>query len=679
MPAKYATGKLQFTNPGSLGTGAFSFEGLFYLADIATQNQYLFHMQAGAGASPNTILFVDTTGKLNFWVNGGSARVSNTTAMTVNRWYRVVGTCNNTGSGGTVCRMWLDETESDYTGATVAVSVGTHTGDVNIGGRNYDSGSRNIVNGMSHKVRIYNVVLDPTHIQTRGLDLATQYAANLVLRADLDSNLNGLDSTGAATTGTATSCTLQQWPVNKTRLCGWYRPSDAGNTVTAGRYSTLLDLSGCSNNLTEVSSSGPAQVTSSGVGLGIEHAWFDGSTDYLQKSAGAVLSNQRHTLVGFAGSYNTPWGAERVLAAVGTLATTDSDVASIGVKTGTGQPISTINGVAVGTHTLAHSTTPRMLAYSADDTNGAIWSDDRWEACSRDATPDTDDDLRVGASMATTPGEFWYGQLYELFVFSESYTADGDLDDLHALGITRGYYAAATRLVTFEGSSSVAGSSSTLGQNLPMRVADTLSDAIVLNYSNSAENRAHFSSGYATQPGSSYALGWFSKSSRFFILQPFGNDYLGTGTEGYSGTVTFASVLSDYQAIVTTASADYQRIAHWETIARGSVGVAVVDDDNIGERERDRRLVFSGLTGVYRLNMDTISALDPVINVDTMVNFEIADAVHLITTGGNYAGDEIHLDNDGFALLATQFDARYSGLIATGGARWRASRNGRCR
>lgn len=667
MPAKYKDpafpttnlgGKLQFANPGGLGTGAFSFEGLFYLRDF-TVNQYLFHMQAGAGASPNTIIFVDTTGKLNFWVNGGGARVSSTTVMVANRWYRVVGTCNNLGSGNTICRMWLDETESDYTAVTAAVGVGTHTGDVNIGGRNYDSGARNILDGMAHKVRIYNTVLDPTHIQTRKLDLATQYAANLVFKADLDSNLNGLNSTGAATTGTATNCTLQQWPVDMTRMCGWYRQSDPGNINASGRYSTVLDLSGCGNNVANASSTGPFRVTTGG--LGIEHAWFDGSATYLEKSAGAFIDKTRNTIVAFAGSYNTPWGANRTLACVGTLASTDSEVTSLGVKTGTGQPNALIAGTEMGLHTLAHSTTPRLIAWSASNgTDAAIQTDDRWLADAVIGTG-TDDDLRVGASMGGTPGEFWYGDLYELFVFQESYNEEGDLDDLHALGITRGYYAAATKLIAFEGSSTGAGFGSTLGNNLPALCADTLSDAIVLNYSNNSENRTHFSTNYATQPGSSYALGWFDKADRALILQAYGNDY--------DGSTAYATILAGYQAIVTTVSGDYARIGHWEAHPRGSVGAGLVDDANIADRERDRWAFIDGLTGVYRMQFDLISELDqrPAIAQNTDDDNEVADRLHDITTGVHYAGDEIHLDDSGFALLAAQFDARYAGLFVTSG------------
>lgn len=654
MPAKYANGKLQFAYPGGLGTSAFSVEALVYLRAIGTNPQYLFHLQSSIGGTPYSLFMAQTDGTLQTWVAGSNARTS-TEALATNRWYRVVMTCTNQ-TGSMVVRMFIDNTECSYTGATAAVSGGDHAGIVNVGGRNYDTG-RIIQDGMMHKARVYNVVLDPSHITDPDIDLATQYAANLVFRADLDSDLNGLDSTGAATTGTATLCTLQQWPVDKTRLCGWYRPSDAGNSVTSSRFTTLVDLSGCGNDITEVSSSGPRQVTN--VGLGIVHAYFNGSSNYLQRAAGAVVSNQRHTVVAFTG------GLYQVLACVGTHASADSEVLSL-AGTAASRPVVVLNGNTIGTHTLAHSVTPRMVAYSANDIVGAIQTDNRWEETNIDEPGDTDDDIRVGAAMGSTPTEFFQGRLYELFIFSEAYVAEGDLDDLYELGKTRGYYDDATRLVVFEGSSTVQGTASTYGRNLPALCSDVLSDAVVLNYGNGGESLANFTGGYATQGGSASALGWFDKSARFFIIQPFGNDYTGTGDNGYGGTTTYAQVLAGYQSFVTTTvGADYGRVGHWEAIARGSVGSGVTDDTNIATREWARQAIFTGLTGVYRFNFDAISGLAVVQTPGNEASQ--AAAVHETTTNGNYAGDEIHLDDDGFALLETQFNMRIGGLFASGG------------
>lgn len=672
MPGKYASGKLQFPYPGGLGTSAFSLECLVYLRSLA-DNQYLFHLQASGGSGVYTLLMVTTSGVLQAWTAGGNSQTS-TNTLSLNRWYRIVATCKNV-LNDMVWRFWIDETECGYTGTNTLLSAANHGGDVNVGGRSFDTARSVLSNGMIHRARVYNTVLDPTHIQTRGLDLLTQYAANRAFRADLDNNLNGIDSTGAATTGTATNCTLQSWPTTKTRLCGWYRPSDAGNSVTASRFTTLADLSGCGNDITEVSSSGPRQVTNAG--LGIVHAYFDGTSNYLQKAAGAILSNQRHTVVAFAGLYNTHTNANRVLACVGTLATANSEVLSLGAKANTGQPLASLNGVDVATHTLAHSCTPRMIAYSANDVDGAIQTDNRWEEAPIDEPPDTDDDLRVGGAMATTPTEWFHGQLYEMLIFQESYIADGDLDDLYELGKTRGYYTDAEKMVVFEGSSTVYGTASTYGQNLPALCSSELSDCVVLNYGNGGESLSHFTSGYAAQGGSTAATGWFDKADRFFVIQPFGNDYIGTGTDGYGGTTTYDTVLAGYQTFVTTTvGADYARVGHWEAIARGSVGAGVVDDTNIAARERARQRIFGDLTGVYRFNFDSIAGLAV---TQSGVDATLATNVHTITTGGNYAGDEVHLDDDGFALLVTQFGLRVDGLFASGPARLSRGRYGRYR
>lgn len=572
------------------------------------------------------------------------------------------------------------------TGGRVGVgAVPAADGPINVGHSTVGTTARDIV-GMMHKVGCWAAKLTATEVAKlagngyRAHNPDEIQPSALFLNCEFDGNTdNECDATtgtpGAKTNGTPTL--TNRVPGDIPGVGFWLKSSAAGNTITSSRLATAIDYAGSALTCVEAGAAGPIVITPPS-GIVVPHASMRSDVDkYLDNATGAsgLPVNARYaSILAFMSGLSTQTtpsrNEPRYIMACGDPATNGAGKAELWLST-SGFPVGGEAGTTArttGTAKRVDCASPRLMGAIFRSGGVDVWADDQKTTGATPCTAATS----TGFRMFATPGtrDYWCeGRVYDVLMYQRP------LDDEEVLtiraafrdadttaGVSGSYFSEAIGLLATVGSSSMYGYQSYWQQNLFVRCQDRLADRIVYNFGQVSAHRDTIQGLIDTHMQAADVLALFPKANRHAIIQPFGNDYDGTGTYGYGGTVTYATVLATIQASVNDLLTDYAKVGHWETIARGSVGGGVMDDTNIANREWARQDLFADLTGVYRLNFDSIVGL--AVEQEDGDTATQASNVHLITTGPYYNVDEIHLDDDGFALLATQFNTRIDGLFS---------------
>lgn len=599
-----------------------------------------------------------------------------------------------------VCVCWdgglLQSGVTGYiNGVAFAITGGTGTGvgavpvadgAINVGHSTVGTTARDVV-GMMHNVACWNTVLTateaaklagngyrahkPIEIQPTRLFLNTPFDGNT------DNECNATTGTpGAKTNGTPTL--TNRVPGDIPGVGFWLKTSAPGNTITASRLGTVIDYAGSPLTAAESGGSGPIVKTPT-FGLTIAHAScrsdFDKYIDNATGASGVPVNARRASILAFVSGISTQATASRneprYICALGDPATNGAGKAELWINT-SGFPVGGEAGTTArttGTAKRIDCASPRLMGAVFKTGGVDVWADDQKTTGATPCTAATS----TGIRFFSTPGtrDYWFeGRVYDVLMYQrplhddEVLTIRAAFRDADATaGISGSYFSDATGLVSTVGSSSMFGYQSDWTVNLFVLCQPSLADRLVYNFGAVSAHKDNIASTINTHLQAADVLALFAKANRHAIIQPFGNDYDGTGTNGYGFSTTYDQVLASYQASVNDLATDYAKIGHWETIARGSVGGGVVDDANIAARERARQRIFSDLTGVYRFNFDSIAGLAV---TQSGVDATLATNVHTITTGVNYNVDEVHLDDDGFALLRVQFNTRIDGLFSAG-------------
>lgn len=603
----------------------------------------------------------------------------NSTGLKNHEWIHVVLVWNGSSVDGTNTICYINGTALGATGGRAGVgAIPVPDGSIAVGGGIVNS-NRDIV-GMLHKVAVWNTQLTATEAAKlagngyRAHNPDEIQPTKLIVNCEFDGNTdNECDATtgtpGAKTGGTPTL--TNRVPGDIPGVGFWFKAKAAGNTITSTRVATAIDYAGSALTAVETSSSGPIKQSLGGSGDAYAASiWSIGK--YLTNAAasGLPFNARAATILGFSASIGTPpfpgQGA-RVLMALGDPA--GAGKAEVWLDT-SGFPVGgeadAVTARTTGTSKRVDCANARLIGAVFRTTGVDAWADDAKTAGGTPCTAATGTGFRLFATCGSgTPIRNWDGHIYDVLFYQralhddEVTTVRAAFRDADATaGIGQSYFADATGVVSLVGSSSSYGYQSSYAAGLMRLAQPQLADKIVYNFGRVSGTRDHISTLVSGSMLAADVLALFPKANRHAIIQPFGNDYDGTGTNGYGGSVTYATVLASYQSSVDALKAEYTKVAHWETGARGAVGGGVVDDTNIEAREAARQSLISALTGVYRLNFDTIPELAPADGT--------AAEIHAITTGAYYNADEIHLDDDGFAKLVEQFNASAGGLFSAG-------------
>lgn len=613
----------------------------------------------------------------------------NSTGLKNHEWIHVCVTWNGGVTNSTDVACYINGVAFSVTGGRNGVgTVPAADGSIAVGGGIINA-TRDIV-GMLHKVAVWNAQLTATEAaQLAGNGYRAHNPdeirpTNLIVNCEFDANTdNECDATtgtpGAKTGGTPTL--TNRVPGDIPGVGFWLKSSAAGNTITSSRLATAIDYAGSPLTCVEAAASGPI-VKQPASGLTEKHASLRSDFDkYLDNATGAsgLPINARYaSILAFMSGISTQAfisrNEPRYIMACGDPATTGAGKAELWIDT-SGFPVGGEAGTTArttGTAKRIDCASPRLMGAIFRSGGVDVWADDEKTTGATPCTAATS----TGFRMFATPGtrDYWCeGRVYDVLMYQRPLD-DAEVETIRAAfrdadataGVSGSYFSDATGLISTVGSSSMWGYSSDWTVNLLVLCQDKLKDRMVYNFGMVSANRSSMAGTVNTHLQAADVLALFPKANRHAIIQPFGNDNDGSGTYGYGGTTTFASVLSDIQAIVTDLLTDYAKVGHWETIARGVIGTDT--DATIATRERDRQLLFAGLANVYRFNFDSIVGLAVTQSADDAT---LAANVNTITTGSNYNADEIHLNDTGFALLATQFNLRVAGLFSSDNARGR--------
>lgn len=105
--------RLTFTSSTlCLSTGDFTIEMWSRFNTLATNNRHLYEQRVGTTAQVVPFIFADTSGRINYHVNGAVRIQSNTSALTTNTWYHIA-----VSRSGTSTKLFLSGTQvgSTYT------------------------------------------------------------------------------------------------------------------------------------------------------------------------------------------------------------------------------------------------------------------------------------------------------------------------------------------------------------------------------------------------------------------------------------------------------------------------------------------------------------------------------------------------------------------------------------
>lgn len=605
----------------------------------------------------------------------------NSTPLKNHEWVHVVLVWNGSSVDGTNTICYINGAAHAATGGRAGVgAIPVPDGSIAVGGGIVNS-NRDIV-GMLHKVAVWNAQLNATEAAQlagngyRAYDPDEIRPTNLIVNCEFDGNTdNECDATtgtpGAKTGGTPTL--TNRVPGDIPGVGFWFKAKAAGNTITSTRVATAIDYAGSALTAVETASSGPIQQSLGGSGDAYAASiWSIGKYLSNAASGGLPFNARAATILGFSASIGTPpfpsSAIPRVLMALGDPA--GAGKAEVWLDT-SGFPVGgeadAVTARTTGTTKRVDCANARLIGAVFRTTGVDAWADDAKTAGGTPCTAATGTGFRMFATCGSgTPIRNWDGHVYDVLFYQRALHDDEVIavraafrDADATAGIGQSYFQDAVGVVSLVGSSSSYGYSSTYAAGLMRLAQPELADKIVYNFGRVSGTRDHISTLVSGSLLAADVLALFPKAKRHAIMQPFGNDYDGTGTNGYGGSVTYATVLASYQASVDALKAEYAKVAHWETGPRGSVGGGVVDDTNIQNREAARQSLISGLTGMYRLNFDSLPDLAPEDGT--------AGKIHAITTGLYYNADEIHLNDDGFTLLAGQFEMRLTGLFSADG------------
>jgi hypothetical protein len=700
MPTAVANALVDGTSGGT-GSG-FSWSGWIDQTQTggSSTGYYGFELTATGSASSAIRIWIGVSASryIRFEVFNAttSMRCERDYTISNNRWVRF-GVSWDGGLSNTGAKLYIDGAEftvasssRDGVGACPA-PLGT----IGIGCSPYGSTRDHV--GRMHKVGMWRKVLTADQFARlhgtgyRVHDPNEIEAADLILNVPFDADSTNAPASGVGTAGAPTlgSVTMtNRFPGDIPGVGFWYKAESAGNTITGGRIATALDYAGSARTAIETSTSGPAKTTDTGLGIAHGSHLSDGNYYLSHASASGLHVNASDaSILAFVSAISTQAfvsrNEPRYIAALGDPATGGAGEAELWVSVD-GFPVGGEAGTTArttGNVKRMDAASPRLMGAIFRTGGVDVWADDEITVGATPCTAATNTGFRLFAVPGTT--DYWFeGRSYDVLIYQHAMHADDVLtvraafrDADATAGVSGSYFSEAVGLIATVGSSSMFGYMTDWRDGLLVAVQPSLADRIVYNFAQVSAGRSALAGVVNTHLQAADVLALFPKANRHAIIQPFGNDNDGSGTFGYGGSTTFASVLSDIQATVTDLLTDYAKVGHWETIARGSIGTDT--DTTISVRERDRQSLFSGLANVYRFNFDSIVGLAV---TQSVVDATLAANVNTITTGPNYNADEIHLNNTGFALLATQFNAMIDGLFLAGNVRWRSSpRATRCR
>jgi hypothetical protein len=582
-------------------------------------------------------------------------------------------------------------------------AVASPTASVAVGGSIINTNRDHV--GMLHKVAAWNTVLTLAEVQQlAGLGSRAYNPSEIqpssrfvdaAFDANTDNNCNATTGTPGAKTG-GTPTLTNRVPGDIPGVGFWFKPGAAGNTLSSGRITTAIDYAGSTLTATQGTLANAPHYATLG-GPGDRYAAPDSGVDlYLDSSAasGPAFDARYSSILSFASPFTTQAHVSRqfprIIMSLGNPATTNGGKAELwlsldGFPVG-GEASSTAR--TTGTVKRADAANPRLLAAVFSATGVNVYADDDVTTNSTPATAATGTGFRLFGALGATITNKFDGHVYDTLFYQRPLHAD-EIETIRAAfrdedataGISTSYFSEAVGLIATVGSSSMYGTGASNYAGLLKLVQPSLADRIIYNFARPSGTRAHIQTFVDTYAQAADVLALFPKANRHAIIQPFGNDNDGSGTFGYGGSTTFASALADIQATVTDLLTDYAKVGHWETIPRGSIGTDT--EATLATRERDRWALIAGLTGVYRFNFDTITELDPRQPglTDPEDDNEVFTAVDTLTSNGAYFNaDQIHLNDGGFALLATQFNLRIGGLLSSGRgtSRWGEGRSRRC-
>lgn len=648
--AKYSVGSSQTVT-------AFTFMAWVFFRSNASASQYLLNLNFAANSTIGTIVNM-TAGVPNVWAFGGAGSMRPCSATLANgRWYHLCVTWDGVDAAGV--NWYVDGVLSN--GATGSDPGAAHNYDnYAIGGRSHLYASdtdRNIVDGLMHKVRVYKRVLSGAEIAAYYANpgsetLPTTYASDLFIRADYDASSD--TNHGAKTTTQGTAVLTTRGPLDlpgRARgidFAGSTTVADAAgiqNTNTGTRFSTLGDYSACDTTaLVEVGTAGPSRVLGSGgLKIGVTHGNIvAGAAKYVERATGGgpTWDNRSCTIAAWlapTAGQTSPVSAPIV--SLGDPATAGSSALQLNMTTA-GYPQISRAGVStevVIANIQMQTSLPRFMAAACGASNRLLQMDRSLKTDLSAFTSATATGMRVGCELGGT-ANYFVGDLYRIEVYQRQLHAD-ELMALYEWGKAQYKYDDAAWALWMEGSSTAYGYNSPNGLNFLTQLGahDTFKRVYLLSQANAGENRSHFNTGFATQ-GQVFATNMTThlgipKGRLICWLQPFGNDW--DGVTSLADIQTGAA--NNYATIFGKIDTYFGVTSIFEPVVRTDYAT----DGNDETREADAKsfMTFCAAYGTIRRRPPDLRPVDGT-----------AAELQQITAGAYYLGDEIHLNNAGYAL-----------------------------
>lgn len=398
----------------------------------------------------------------------------------------------------------------------------------------------------------------------------------------------GAGSLPTTTTGTS----YAEEPGFVPGLGGHYAFDAAGVTESSGRIVSVADKTGLGPALVP-DSTGPVFLASPGAGYMPDCAYFDGDRS-MAGTGGPVWERGRCAAVMFGAANANSLSESRYVFSIGgtTLA---ADMILTGLLDTASRPsLASWHSGAENRPVTAALTLPashaRPIFWSAGtgnagatDVSGVLVQLDRAAPATANAPgwSGSSSGVRIGTARFSTNAlsvSRFVGFVASTLFYQRPLTAAARTA-LYEWGKARGWYADATKVRAFEGSSTFEGTNSSSRRDLLYYAGPLLSDSICLNYAQGGTNGATMASQFAAEAGAATATNWFASTGiaeKWIHLHPFGNDW--------DGTTASATIAGTWINIASAAfTAGYTHLRWQEAIPRGDYGPA--DATQCGARE----------------------------------------------------------------------------------------------